>query len=168
MSSRLKKSGLKPNKETLRALLDRYCQEGNMEGANSMLKALFQEHRQPKKELPSIEHKPEKSKAPSTPDSDFSSTPSTPPLTSFSQEDPKLTVQTDAPSGSEAMPVVASSGQMGAGQIVVIPATTQDEAPTVMRAVPMVQVFNPQTRSYQVITYNLLNLLICAQFSLLF
>lgn len=38
MRSRLEKSGIKPNKETFKSLLDRYCQEGNMEGANSMLK----------------------------------------------------------------------------------------------------------------------------------
>ncbi len=38
MKSRLEKGGVKPNKETFRALLDRYCQEGNMQGANDMLK----------------------------------------------------------------------------------------------------------------------------------
>ena len=45
VQARLHKGGVKPNKETYRALLDRYCQEGNMEGANAMLKALFEEHK---------------------------------------------------------------------------------------------------------------------------
>jgi len=40
MLLRLKKNGVKANKETFRALLDRYCQLGDMDGASNMLKVL--------------------------------------------------------------------------------------------------------------------------------
>jgi hypothetical protein len=38
MMSRLEKTGVKANKDTFRALLDRYCQQGDMDGASNMLK----------------------------------------------------------------------------------------------------------------------------------
>jgi len=38
MLSRLEKGGVRPDKETYRAMLDRYCQSGDMEGASGMLK----------------------------------------------------------------------------------------------------------------------------------
>ncbi len=38
IQSRIRKNCVKPNKETFRMLLERYCQEGNMDGANAMLK----------------------------------------------------------------------------------------------------------------------------------
>ena len=38
LQSRLSKNGIKANRETFKAILDRYCQKGDMEGASAILK----------------------------------------------------------------------------------------------------------------------------------